>query len=175
MMGRNTMTALMACVTGSLLAGCATDPTQGYAAMSVFPENVRTVSVPIFANDTFVRDVEFDLTDALIKEIEARTPYKVTPEARADTALIGTIRRVEMDQLSRSPLTGLSEEVIFSVTIDFEWRDLRTGQPIIGREDFAGYGLFVPSQPTGETIEIGRFAAVQQLARDIVNELQAPW
>jgi hypothetical protein len=35
--------------------------------------------------------------------------------------------------------------------------------------------LFVPSNPTGEPIALGEFAAVQQLARDVVAELQAQW
>ena len=157
------------------VAGCTSDPYSGYSAMSVFPEGISSVSVPIFKNETFVRDVEFELTDALIKEIEARSPYKVMTEARADTVLIGEIRKIELDQLSKSPLTGLSEEVIVSLTIDFEWKDLRTGRPIIVRKNFTGYGLFVPSRPTGESIQLGRFAAIQHLARDLVNELQAQW
>ncbi len=170
--------AMMVCLVGVVLlavAGCTSDPYSGYSAMSVFPEGISSVSVPIFKNETYVRDVEFDLTDALIKEIEARSPYKVMTEARADTVLIGEIRNIELDQLSKSPLTGLSEEVIVSLTIDFEWKDLRTGRPIIVRKNFTGYGLFVPSRPTGESIQLGRFAAVQHLARDLVNELQAQW
>lgn len=170
--------ALTTCLFGLVflsVSGCTSDPTHGYSALSVFPDGITSVSVPIFKNETFVRGVEFDLTDALIKEIESRSPYKVMAEARADTVLIGEIRNIELDQLSKSPLTGLSEEVIVSVTIDFEWKDLRTGRPIIVRKNFTGYGLFVPSQPTGESIQLGRFAAVQHLARDLVNELQAQW
>lgn len=170
--------ALTTCLFGLVflsVSGCTSDPTLGYSALSVFPDGITSVSVPIFKNETFVRGVEFDLTDALIKEIESRSPYKVMAEARADTVLIGEIRNIELDQLSKSPLTGLSEEVIVSVTIDFEWKDLRTGRPIIVRKNFTGYGLFVPSQPTGESIQLGRFAAVQHLARDLVNELQAQW
>ena len=170
--------ALTACLAGLVfltITGCTSDPTLGYSALSVFPDGITSVAIPIFKNETFVRGVEFDLTDALIKEIESRSPYKVMAEARADTVLIGEIRKIELDQLSKSPLTGLSEEVIVSVTIDFEWKDLRTGRPIIVRKNFTGYGLFVPSQPTGESIQLGRFAAVQHLARDLVNELQAQW
>lgn len=157
------------------LAGCASDPTKGYSAASLFPEGISTVAVPIFTNDAYSRDVEFELTDAVIKQLEVNTPYKVVPEGRADTILLGQIRKIELDQLSKSQLTGLSEEVIVSVTIDFQWKDLRSGRVITGRESFTGHGLFDPSLPTGEPIELGQFAAVQQLARDIVAELQAQW
>ncbi len=172
---RTTACATLLLIMWMALAGCATDPTQGYTSMSVFRDDVQTVAIPIFENDTYFRDVEFDLTDALIKEIEARTPYKVVNRTRADTILIGRVRKVELDQLSKSRLTGLSEEVILSVTIDFKWQHQLTGKLLVERQQFQGQSLFVPSQPSGEPIELGRFAAVQQLARDIVNEMQAPW
>jgi len=159
----------------ALLAGCASDPTQGYALESAHPSDVRTVAVPIFENATHNRGVEFDLTDAIIKEIESRTPYKVASSDTADTVLTGRIRSVQLEQISKSPLTGLSEEMILSITIDFEWQDLLTGKSRLRRESFTGHGLFVPSRPTGERIELGRLAAVEQLARDVVAELRADW
>lgn len=159
----------------ALVSGCASDPTQGYSSKSTFREGISSVAVPIFTNDAYTRDVEFELTDALIKEIEARTPYKVTSPARADTVLIGHIRSIELDQLSKSRTTKLAEEVIVSVTIDFEWKDLRSGQTLVSRKQYSGFGLFVPSRPTGESIELGQFAAVEQLARDIVGEMRSNW
>ncbi len=155
--------------------GCATDPSTGWSARSPWPADVRTVAIDIFRNDTFNRTVAFELADALVKEIEARTPYKVTGVSNADTILTGRIRSVDLRQLSKSTLTGLSEEVTIRVTIDLEWRDLRTNDPILSLESFSSHGLFVPSRPTGEPIELGEFAAVQKLARDIVDQMQAPW
>ncbi|MEE9130733.1 MAG: LptE family protein [Phycisphaerales bacterium] len=161
---------------GAMLGGgCASDPTEGYATASPFPRGISTVSVQIFENNTFDREIEFELADALIKQIEARTPYKVTSPARADTILTGRVRSIQRDQLSKSRLTGLSEEVVLSVTIDFQWRDQRTGRPLVQRESFSGHALFVPSRPTSEQIELGEFAVIQRLARDIVTEMQADW
>jgi hypothetical protein len=156
-------------------AGCASDPSKGYSSKPLFRGDISTVAVPIFENKTVVRDVEFQLTDALIKEIESRTPYKVTSGAHGDTIVLGQIRDVQLDQLSKSRLTGLSEEVILSVTIDFLWKDHRNGKTIVERRSFSGHGLFVPSNPSREPVELGRFAAVKHLARDIVNEMRAEW
>lgn len=166
---------IIACVLFIALASCASDPTEGYSFRSTHPDNVRTISVPIFENGTYTRGVEFDLTDAIIKELEARTPYKVTSPERADTVLTGRVRSVEIEQISKSPLTGLSEEVVVTVTIDFEWQDLLSGKPLLRRQSFAGHGLFVPSSPTGERIELGKLAAVEQLARDVVAEMRGSW
>jgi len=157
------------------LFGCSSDPTRGYSTTSTYRGGVSSVAVPIFSNKSYVRDVEFELTDALVKEIEARTPYKVASEGDADTIVLGQVKSVQLDQLSKSRLTGLSEEVIVSVTIDFQWKDLRTGKVIVERKSFAGHGLFVPSRPTGEPIELGQFAVVQQLARDVVAEMRSDW
>jgi hypothetical protein len=166
---------LLALLPPLLASGCASDPTVGYAAVSPFPTSIESVAVPIVENDTFIRGIEFELTDALIKEIESRTPYKVTGRDRADSILLGRITSVRLDQLSKSRLTGLSEEVIVSVTIDFQWRDLRTDASLVERDAFSSPGLFTPSNPAGERIELGEFAAVQRLARDIVDEMRAAW
>jgi hypothetical protein len=156
-------------------AGCASDPSQGYSTASIYPTGISTIAVPIFTSESYTRDIEFQLTDALIKEIEARTPYKVVADERADTILIGQVRQVELDQISKSRLTGLSEEVIVSVTIDFQWKDQRSGKHLLERRSFTGNALFVPSRPSSESIELGQFSVVQQLARDVVSELQAEW
>lgn len=157
------------------MCACAADPTQGYSSKSVYPANVRTVAVPIFTSQSFTRNVEFELTDALIKEIESRTPYKVVPDSRADTIILGQIKSVQLEQLSKSRFTGLSEEVVVGVTVDFTWRDLRSNRVLVERKAFSGHGLFVPSRPTGEPVELGQFSAVQQLARDVVGELRSEW
>jgi len=167
--------AVVVVAAGLGLPGCATDPSQGYSSQSVYTEGIETIAIPIFQNDTYFRDVQFDLTDAIIKEVEARTPYRVASQKTADSILIGQIRKVELDQISKSRFTGLGEEVLYGVTIDFQWMDLRTDQTLVEQRSFTSYGLFVPSNPTGERKELGRFSAVQQLASDVVDELQSAW
>jgi len=63
----------------------------GYQWRSLYREDVKTVAVPIFQNKSFRRGVEFQLTQALVQQIEAKSPYKVVPKERADTVLDGEI------------------------------------------------------------------------------------
>src|SRR5262249_31118753 len=49
----------------------------GYTTQPNYNCNIHTVYVPIFKNRTFYKGLEFDLTRAVIREIEAKTPYKV--------------------------------------------------------------------------------------------------
>jgi len=162
------------CILASL-SGCATDPKDGYAATNPYSSSYRTVAVPIFRNRSYLRNFEFDLAEALTTQIPSSTPYRVTSEATADTILRGTITDISLSELSRDPGTGLANEMIVKVTIDFTWSDLRTGKPIVARNGFTTSALFVPSRPAREPLELARFQAVQQLARDLVDQMQSAW
>ena len=69
------------CASAALLPGCSATSTEGYAATSPFPTIYRSVSLPIFRNETMMRGFDRDLADALVKQVEQSTPYKVRSEA----------------------------------------------------------------------------------------------
>ena len=154
---------------------CEIDPTVGYSSSSLYPKQYQSIAIPIFQNSTMTRDVEFMLTDAIIKEIQFRSPYRVVDKHVAETILTGTITSMKLRTLSRSQTTGLDNEVLFNVVIDFEWSDQLNGNRIVGRKNFASSAVFIPSRPSSEPLEIGQFAVVQQLASDIVDQMQASW
>ena len=154
---------------------CEIDPTVGYSSSSLYPKQYQSIAIPIFQNSTMTRDVEFMLTDAIIKEIQVRSPYRVVDKHVAETLLTGTITSMNLRTLSRSRTTGLDNEVLFNVVIDFEWYDQVNGNRIVGRKNFASSAVFIPSRPSSEPLEIGQFAVVQQLASDIVDQMQASW
>ena len=154
---------------------CETDPTVGYSSSSLYPKQYQSIAIPIFQNSTMTRDVEFMLTDAIIKEIQVRSPYRVVDKHVAETILTGTITSMKLSTLSRSRTTGLDNEVLFKVVIDFEWYDQVNGNRIVGRKNFASSAVFIPSRPSSEPLEIGQFAVVQQLASDIIDQMQASW
>ncbi|MFM1869005.1 MAG: hypothetical protein RL591_2413, partial [Planctomycetota bacterium] len=43
------------------LTGCASTPSEGYAAVSPYPSKYRSVAVPIFRNQSYMRGFELDL------------------------------------------------------------------------------------------------------------------
>ena len=168
MMRRFTI-AVALMITGVSHSGC------GYHAGGLYDESISTVAVPIFENRTFERGVEFDITEALAKEIESTTPYKVTGESSSDTVLTGTITRVERRALSRQIGTGLPQEVQVVVVASFEWKNLRTGQIVRKRGRIEGTAEYVPTQPVGEPFETARRGAIQGLAREIVSTMRQDW
>ena len=56
-----------------------------------------------FANKSFRREWEFRLTEALDKNIEFRTPYKIVSQDRADTVLTGEIVDLDENVLTQAP------------------------------------------------------------------------
>jgi len=150
------------------LAGC------GYTAGGVWEES-RTVAVPVFENDTFEAGLGPELTDAVIKELNARTPWAVTRAGGAGTTLSGTITEVRRQNLTTGSTTGLVAEQAIIVQMDFQLVDNTTGETIVARRDLSAAGTFVPALPAGERTEIGRRAAVRALAKSLVDELRSGW
>lgn len=177
---RRTVVMAIACGMGvglpaGSLGGCSTDPTRGYAPAGAYDASVRTVSVSNFENQTFSRGLELRLTDAIVKRIQRRTPYRVVPAERADTALSGAITGVDLRRLSDDPQTGLAQEESYQITIRFAWVDNRTGEARVVRENFSAAGVFAPARGAGERIEVGQRDAIDELAQAVVESMRSGW
>lgn len=151
----------------------ADDGSSGPTSRTLYRDDVRTIAVPIFANRSFERNVEFDLTKAIVQYIESATPYKVVPRERADTILEGEITQVEIDTVSQSPFNTQPQEQLIEIRVNFTWKDMRTGRILTQRRRFDQSGTYYP------TLGEGRFVGAQQqaerLAVAIVQELQQDW
>jgi len=139
----------------------------------IYPADVRTVAVPIFANRTYQRGIEFSLTKAVISELEARTPYKVTSREKADTVLEAQIIDGGVRYLSRNLFNALPQEQMYFIIVNFTWKDLRTGKILIDRRGFSQHAPYYPT--LGEDPFVGTQDNVEKLSVAIVGELQAPW
>lgn len=122
----------------------------GYTTKPNYDTCIKTVYVPIFENKTFRRGMEFDLTRAVIKEIEWKTPFKVVSNREgADTELTGTIAAFNKNILNRNQLNEQREtETVLTVAI--VWKDLRNGD--------------ILSQPRAQNVNGPAFAPLPDLA-----------
>src|ERR1043165_4902324 len=100
----------------------------GYHWNSLYREDIQSVAVPIFSTKDFRRGIEFRLTEAVIKQLEMRAPYKVVPRERADTILEGQVSAVSIGTISKDFQTNLPREQELVLTVDFTWKDLRSGR-----------------------------------------------
>ena len=149
------------------LAGC------GYTSRSIYPTSITTVAVPVFKNETFRRNLEFELTEAIDKNIEARTPYKISHEAHADSILTGKIVSVQENVLTNRLQNNLPQETQVTIVVNFTWKDARTGKVLVRRVNFARSSTTVPQ--IGQRLADTENAAINSLARSIVDEMQSPW
>jgi hypothetical protein len=154
-------------------AGSTTNAPAGYQWASLYRTDVHTVAVPIFTNRTYYRGVEFELTEAIAKQLEAHAPYKIVPRSKADTVLEGEIMNVRLRTASNDRISQVPQEQIYVIRVNFTWRDLRTGRILVDRKD---YEQAAPYYPTlGEGQYVGEKQNVERLALSIVQELQAAW
>lgn len=171
----------------------------GYTTESPFPVEYRTVKVPLFVNKTFVRGIETPITEAVVREIEKRTRFKVVQRGDADTELVGVIVGTAKHVPLQGPLNEVREgELVLAV--ELLWKDLRTGEylsnpgrraaddqppPLAPRDP-----LDAPAEPPvpvrvvktatyvmelGQSPASARQKIAEDLARQIVNMMEAGW
>ena len=121
----------------------------GYSTRRPFPGGIETVHVKTFHSREFRRDLEFQLTEALVKRINLDTPYKIAPLRSADTVLTGEI------------------------LVAYRWKDLRSGEVLVEHERFVYTTTYIP--PVGETFATGMVRGMDGLAEAIVETMESPW
>lgn len=110
------------------LAGCTGEGTVfGYQFGSRARPDIKTVRVPIFRNLTVFRDIEYELTAAVIKRIQDTTPYKVITEGQADAQLTGVVR-VGVGHMGIQNELNEARTRDFTLVVEVNFVDTRTGQ-----------------------------------------------
>jgi hypothetical protein len=159
------------------ISGCA-----GYRVgnESLYPCNIKTVYVPVFESDSFRRYLGERLTEAVCKEIELKTPYKVTGDSMADSILSGRITRENKHLLVLNKYHDpRDEELNFQVQV--RWLDrqsnlMREGAPIPVPAELATISESASVVPeAGQSIATAQQQAIHRLAVQIVAMMEAPW
>ncbi|MCX7395822.1 MAG: LptE family protein [Planctomycetales bacterium] len=155
-----------------LLSGC------GYTVGNGFSPDIRTVSVPIFENATFRRGIEVQITEAVQKEIQKRTPYRLAKGLDADTRLTGRIVQISKNALTENQFDD-PRELQFSLMVVVKWENLRTGE-ILAQQETPLSPTAIPlttqaevAPEVGQSLATGTQDATDQLARQIVNMMEA--
>ena len=170
--GPITLTLLLGAAVWTL-PGCGYTVAGGDDSDELWRTGIATVAVPTFDTSTFRRYDEVRLTQALGQAIEARTPYRLAPEGRADTVLTGEIVAADLATLVRDRNNATPQEQLYVVAVDFMWKDLRTGEVLVSRRNFEASSPYYPY--FGESEEAGSYAAAEDLAGAIVDQLVADW
>lgn len=167
---RGALCCLLVCV-----SGC------GYMIGGPYRRDIDTVHVPIFENRSFRRGIEFQLTEAVHKEIQKQTGYRLTKSPSADTRLTGRIVRIDKRVLGESN-DDSPRDLQFEIALEVTWVDLRHNRKLIDRRTIdlqpetitlLTHSSFTPE--TGGSKATARQRAVDNLARQVVQMMQTPW
>ena len=107
---------LLALLSAVLLSGCGYH-TAGHAVQ--LPENVKTIAVPAFKNETLTYRIEQMLTASVVREFTTRTHYRVLndPSEAADATLRGTVLSTTASPLTYDSATGRAASVLVVVSV----------------------------------------------------------
>lgn len=140
------------------LVGCQGGPPTifGYqlGAEALYDTNIKTIYVPVFYNRAFQttpnRGMEVEITRAIVREIGAKTPFKVVSDPeRADTELLGNVVSIGKNILNRNQ-QNLIREAEVVITVDVLWRDLRDGRILSAPRKGITPGAPLPKDPLAE-------------------------
>jgi len=113
--GSQALLAGLIVVLCSLAAGC------GYHAAGhavTLPENVRTIAIPAFVNQTQTYKIEQLLTAAVVREMVTRTQYRVVSDNHdADATLHGAVLSTSTTPLTYDSQTGRAASVLVVISM----------------------------------------------------------
>ena len=169
------MSALTLAVTVS--AGCAS---YQLGACSIYRPDVRTVHVPVFQSDSYRRFLGEWLTEAVVKEIELTTPYKVVRAQGADSVLTGRLTR-DVKFMVTENRNDEPRDIEMELQVEVSWRDRRGELLVAPRRldlppalrQFNQAVHLVPE--AGQSIATAQQGAIQRLAVQIVAAMELPW
>lgn len=160
-----------------LSGGCAS---YQVGARSLYAPDVDTVYVPMIESDSFRRDLGERLTEAVIKEIELRTPFKVVGNPDADSILsarvVSDTKRIVVENQNDDP-RALEMGMVVEVT----WLNRRR-QPLRLPSSVALPPELVTMSQTstlvpevGQSVATAQQQAIERLAQQIVAAMEEPW
>ena len=146
----------------------------GYSNEPLFPEEVSSVCLEMFDNKSFRRGVEYELSDALAKRIEAETPYKIiSSRDRADSVMNGQMVRVSESILTREREVGRALEKEVQLRALVNWKNLKTGEYLIENESVSASATYSEWQNQG--FRYASTLAANNLAQKIVELMEKEW
>ena len=155
-----------------LLSGCIYKFTGGG-----LPTNIRTVYVDLFDNTTpydFLRsDVQRQLQDQLPRNLGLRLASQQTADAIVRGKLSGYDEAVTNFDPNAPGGRINSNQTRVQITFDAEIYDVKADRVLWQGSSISAIGLF--SREKGETVEVGRRKALEDLVQKLIEGAQSQW
>jgi hypothetical protein len=159
-----------------LFPGCAS---YQFGNRTMFPADVQTVYVPMVHSESFRPGLGETLTEAICKQIEAKTPYKVvgTPDADSilSAKLIADTKRVIVENKYDEQR---STDVNYQIEVSWTNRkgEVIRNSPVPIPPSLVNLGqsaVYIPEY--GQSYTTAEQQNMQRLAEQIVGLMEVPW
>jgi outer membrane lipopolysaccharide assembly protein LptE/RlpB len=138
---------------------------------SELPAEWKTLAVPALENRTARFRIEQRLTEALVRELLARTKYRVVAEETAgDAVLRGEVSRVESNAVLFDAATGRATAMVVTVHMKVRLTDRASGKVHYQNDDFVFREQYEVSTDVSSFFEEQQ-PALDRLARDFAARL----
>ncbi len=154
-------------VCAAVSSGC------GYSTKRPFSTDIQSIHVEMVQSKEFRRELEFRLTEAIVKRIEMDTPYRIAPRRIADALMTGEILSVDNRTFGDDFDTNLPREIGSTIVVRFRFQDMRTGEILAQRRRFVYQTSYIP--PVGETFDQGMTRGLEGLAEKMVESIESDW
>ena len=148
--------------------GCASD----YSWRSQVPQNMRTVSVPVFRNESEVTELGSVVSRQLLREFQREGTFSIAAAGNSALEIQGVVKSANAGTLGYNRRTGMrfsnfdfAAEVEISVIDKVKGKVLVDNKPYRAQASFIDNGDFVSSRRDAS----GRLA--EELARQVVDDV----
>jgi outer membrane lipopolysaccharide assembly protein LptE/RlpB len=143
--------------------------TAGHAVQ--LPENVKTIAIPAFVNETSTYRIEQMLTSSVVREFTTRTHYHLlnTPGEAADATLRGTVLSTSASPLTYNSTTGQAASVLVVVSMRVSLTD-RQGKVLYQNPSYLFREQYEVSQDLASFFEEDS-PAFRRLSQDFARTL----
>ncbi|MEC7564699.1 MAG: LPS assembly lipoprotein LptE [Planctomycetota bacterium] len=146
---------------------------------NLFRPDIRTVQVPIIQSESFRQGLGERLTEAVVKEIELRTPYKVVSAESADSIFRAQIVNEQKRVIAENTFDE-ARDIEVQMVIEVSWLD-RRGQQLIQRSQIPfDEGVYITQAANfvpegGQSLVTAQQEVIRKLAAQIVSQMELPW
>jgi outer membrane lipopolysaccharide assembly protein LptE/RlpB len=156
---------------GLLLSGCMYSFTGGG-----LPENIRTVYVELWENNTPYEFLRTDVQQQLQNELPRRLGVRLAPQATADAIIRGKLNSYDEVTVNIDPNTQNgrinTQQKRVQITFDAEIYDVKEDKVIWTGSSISAIGNYNPSS---EPVDRGRERAREELIQKLVQGAQSQW
>lgn len=147
---------------------------------TLYRPDIRTIHVPVFESESLRPHLAERLTEAVIREIQTRTPYRVVHTPGADSVLSGRIVQ-ESKRVVAENRNDDARDIETAFLVEVRWID-RHGQLLMQQPGIPIPQLnvsvtrnveFIPE--AGQSLATAHQQTIERLAREIVGQMEIWW